>query len=414
MVRRTLVCVAVLAATTISVPAGANPAARATGLSYSGDAYGSYATVGSTVLLGKSAPVGLGACSFVVGIHRSNTVASVDGAPILTTGQIDTTADTKAISGGSAARTSADVHDASVLSGLITATELRSVSTTSVDATGFHTSAAGTAGFGLVVAGVPISGTPAPNTVVSLPGFGSVTLNEQRSHVTATSAQLTVNMIHVDVTESNPLVPVGTQIIVSHASSGLQQVSSTQSLDGQAYGSFAFVGSVVLAGRTAPVAMPCQGTGGNILTNAVSAVNVPPIVTSGTVTDTAQGTVSSTLASAETTSTVQSASLLDATVTANLVVADAHASSTGGSVTLSDEGSSIVNLVINGTPYSGDPAPNTKVQLPGIGTLWLHRVIQTPNSIEIRMIEIVVTKDNPLGLQIGTDVRVAVAEASVH
>lgn len=389
-------------------PAGATPVA------YLGGAYGTFARVGATVLLGKSAPVGLGACTSKIGVHRTNTVASVNKPPIVTTGVINTTADTLAITGGSEATTSADVHDASVLDGLITATELKSVSTTSVDATGFHTSAAGTVAVGLVVANVPISGTPAPNTVIALPGLGSVTLNEQISKIGQNKASLIVNMLHVNVTMQNPLVPVGTQIIVAHASSGLNSLSARRSLDGFAFGSFARVGSTILAGKSAVVHLPCQGTNGKTKTKTVAGVNVPPLVTSGTVTDTAEGTVTKSLASGETTSTVQTVSVAGDAVTADLVVADTHASSDGTTVTLSDSGSTIVNLMILGQPFGGDPAPNTKVHLAGFGTLWLHRVIQTSNSIEVRMIELIVTEQNPLGIPVGTDIRVADSRASAH
>jgi len=390
------------------------PAGDATAVVYLGNAFGTFAAVGSTVLLGKSALTGLGACSTGIGVHHANTVASVNGAPIVTTGEINTTADTLAITGGSEATTSADVHDANLLAGLITAGELKSVSTTSVDATGFHTSAAGTVAVGLVVAGVPISGTPAPNTVISLPGIGSVTLNEQIATSGPKSATLTVNMVHAFVTQPNPFAPVGTQIIVAHAFSGLRSLRVQRSLDGFAFGSFAHVGSTILAGRSALVHLGCQGTQGQVLTNTVAGVNVPPLITSGTITDTAEGTVTSSVASGETTSTVQTVSVAGGAITADQVIADTHASSDGTTVTLSDAGSTIINLVILGQPFGGDPGPNTKIALAGFGTLWLHRVIQTSNSIEVRMIELIVTIRNPLGIPRGTDIRIADSEASVH
>ncbi len=50
----------------------------------------------------------------------------------------------------------------------------------------------------------------------------------------------------------------------------------------------------------------------------------------------------------------------------------------------------------------------------GTVTVWLHRVIRHPNSIEIRMVEIVVHGTNTAGLVDGTHIQVAVAEASAH
>src|SRR5207244_13619986 len=101
---------------------------------------------------------------------------------------------------------------------------------------GFHTRAEGATFVSLVVPGVPITVNPPPNRNISLPGFGHVVLNEQITRVRSTSASFTVNLIHVFITEANVLnIPIGTQIIVSHASRRL--TSGVQgTLDGQAYG----------------------------------------------------------------------------------------------------------------------------------------------------------------------------------
>ena len=100
-------------------------------------------------------------------------------------------------------------------------------------------------------------------------------------------------------------------------------------------------------------------------------------------------------------------------VTADLIKADAHASKSGGVFTFSDSGSHFTNLVVNGTPIADDVAANTQITVDGL-TIWLHRVIQKPNQITVRMIEIIVSGANPFGLNLNTDIQVAVAEASVH
>ncbi len=52
--------------------------------------------------------------------------------------------------------------------------------------------------------------------------------------------------------------------------------------------------------------------------------------------------------------------------------------------------------------------------LPGIGTLWLHRVVQTGTSIRVIMIQLDVTvPSNPLGLSPGTVIDIASAQVSV-
>jgi hypothetical protein len=415
----------------IGLAFGFGPAARtatpslqpgtSSGFQFVADAYGTQATLGNVVVAGKTAVSALGACGTVAPpVHNENTVASADATPLFTTGVINTTADASILQDNTLqAMATADAHDASLLitqlGGVITADEVKAVSTTTHDNSGFHTSANGSTFVNLVVAGVPISANPPPNTDIAIPGFGHVVLNEQITRVTARSASFTVNMIHVFITEANILnIPIGTQIIVSHASSGLTSgVEGT--LDGQAYGTKATVAHTVTSGPSALVRMSCLGTNGALRTNSVAEVQVPPLFSVGEVVDTAQGTVNSTSAVGELTSTVQAVDVATSLVTASLVKADAHASNIGGILTFSDTGSMFTDLHVAGFPDIGDDVPpNTRLQIVGLGTLWLHRIIQTPNSIEVRMIELIVTEANGFGISIGTDIQVAVAEASVH
>jgi hypothetical protein len=410
---------------------GFGPAARtatpslqpvtSSGFQFVAEAYGTYATLGNVVVAGKTAVSSLGACGIVEPpVHSENTVVSADATPLFTTGVINTTADgTTLVDGTLQAMATADVHDASLLitqlGGVITADEVKAVSTTTHDNSGFHTSAEGSTFVNLVVAGVPITVNPPPNTDISLPGFGHVVLNEQITKIRPRSASFTVNMIHVFITQANILnIPVGTQIIVSDASSGLTSgVQAT--LGGQAYGTKATVARVITSSPSAQVGLGCLGTNGALRTNSVAEVQVPPLFSVGEVVDTAQGRVDEASALAELTSTVQGIDVATSLVTASLVKADAHASNIGGTVTFSDTGSMFVDLHVTGFPNIGDDVPpNTRLQIAGLGTLWLHRIIQTSNSIEVRMIELIVTEANGFGLAIGTDIQVAVAQASVH
>ena len=227
---------------------------------------------------------------------------------------------------------------------------------------------------------------------------------------------LTVNMIHVFITQTNVLnLKVGTQIIVSHAFSSLAGPGISGTLDGSAYGTKANVAMIIISGPTAQVSIPCLGTNGVVKQNEILQVQIPNLFSVGDVVDTAQGTINGTSATGETTSTVQAVNLLASLVTANLIKADAHSSKVSGNLSFSDAGSSFVGLSVRGFAQINDNvAPNTKLTIAGLGTLWLYRVIHTPNSIEVRMVELIITQQNTLGIKIGTDIQVARAEASAH
>jgi hypothetical protein len=402
-------------------------------LTVAGDAYGALARIGSSVNSGKVAAIALGGgCTFngsALPIHKEDSVASLS-VPLLnsSTGVVRTTGDAFQTSSRLVVQTKADVNDASLLGGLITAGEVTAASKTVFDGSGFRTSAAGSAFVSLVVNGRAISGSVAPNTEIALAGLGSVVLNEQIGQKDDRSASLTVNMIHVHITQENVFgYPVGTEIIVAHAFSAIKQQPEPviAVVDGHAYGTSAkgrIVSPVVIrlsSGETARISVPCLGTDGKIRSNFVASVQVPStgsVLDATTIRTTAQGTVGPASASAETTATVDAVTLLSTLVHATAVKADAHASSGGGSPTFSDAGSAFGTLTVAGHPEIGaDVPPNTQVAIAGLGTLWLHRVIEDSNSIEVRMIELEVTvADNPFGLAVGTDVRVAVASASVH
>ncbi|MGH9642424.1 MAG: choice-of-anchor P family protein, partial [Terriglobales bacterium] len=293
--------------------------------------------------------------------------------------------------------------------------EVLAESTTSYSGGSLSSSAAGSNFVNLVVGGVAITGTPSPNTKITLTGIGYVVLNEQIATSKKDKAGLIVNMIHVYVTEQNPLgIATNTQAIVAHADSGLTLAGGPGVLDGKAFGTRVNIANRITSSPPAPAGVGCLGTHGKTHTNSVASVNLSPLATSGTITDTGEGNITQSLAQSQTTSTVQALNILSSLVTADVILASAGASTTDGKTLTFTDNSAFTNLVVAGTQYGANVPPNTQVSLAGLGTLWLHRVIQHKNSIEIRMIELVVEQNNSYGIAIGTDIRVADAEASVH
>jgi hypothetical protein len=399
---------ALLAPIAIAVMAlGSSTAAASTPeFGFSASAYGTQARVANTVTSGRSAAVSL-ACTTATGITRSNTIASVNVPGVLSTGTVDTTAASTATTSGVASTGSTTTEGISLLGGLVSATTVKSVSTTSYDnsTNGFSTSAAGTTFANLAVGGVPLLTPPAPNTQINLPGVGYVVFNQQTPKTGATSAKMTVVGIHLVVTMSTPLAPIGTQVWVSVAKSSLAGPVAGL-LNGYAYGTSANLGTTVIAGRTFPKYMNCLGTGGITKSNTGVGVGIPNVLGTGTIEDTANGTVSSTQVSGEMTSAVENLNLLSGAVTATAINADVTAN--GNPPTLGDN-SSFVGLHVAGHPEITDSVPpNTKVSLPGIGTLWLHRRIETPNGIKVIMLQLFI-HGTSTGLPVGAVVNVGYA-----
>jgi hypothetical protein len=227
-----------------------------------------------------------------------------------------------------------------LLGGAIKATEIKAVSQTSLNGGTFSVDATGSSFSSLTVAGVPIAADVAPNTTIPLLGLGKVVLFEQIPNKSSTA--LTVNMIHVYVTESNLLgLSVGTQIIIASASSGLSRVNAPGVLSGESFGTKVTVSVVgpISSGPSAVQYLACLGTNGEVESNSVASVSVPTVLGTGAVVDSAQGTVGKTETSGDTSSTISSINLLGGLISAETLTAEANASSTNGTeVAVNDDG----------------------------------------------------------------------------
>lgn len=386
-------------------------------LSYQGDAYGSFVFVGNTVRVGKTAPAGIG-CGTQPPKVATNTVAGVSLPPVIDLGGVDTEARALNFNNVSLSRSIANVSGINLVNGLISVDAIKSISATAVDANGkFSTGSSGSTFTNLRISGLPVLPlNPAPNTKIPLPLIGTVTLNEQIKSVTATSAALTVNALHIVITATNvPGIQAGTHIVLGHAASSLVGYFEGF-VGGFAYGTRASVSNLVNSSPTALITLPCVGTNGQFRTNSQVGINLPGLLNSGTVTTSVKGTADSTTVDALTLARVASLNIASGLITAGAVKAQAHATKVGNNVVLSDAGSELLNLNVANLPNVGTGgaiAPNTRVPLAGLGTLWLRRVIKTADTIEVRMVELQVASQNTLGLPVGLNLRLGVANASV-
>lgn len=395
----------------LSIPAAAQA------IFYSADAYGATAYLGNTVSLAATAEVSFGGyCGvYQLRFQRSGTSAGVSVPLLVTTGVTTTNvADAPLLS-----TASSEVHGISLINGLITSDVAKSVSTTTFTGIGqFTYSSAGSSFANLRVLGIPINYLPAPNTTIALPGIGKVVLNEQvKNSIYPGNTHFSVNMLHVYVTLPNLLgIPLGTEVVVASATSGVTQINGIGAVDGIGYGS-TIMGSLLQSSQTAKIILPCGGTNGVVNSTSVAGINVPNVLNTGTVTTTVVGDVRSLPVTDETTSTIQGASVLGGLIKASVIQAQADGSTSDNvNVNFTTSGR-FVGLSVSGHPEINDNvANNTTVTLLGLGTLYIRRTIPDPDGIstEMRMLELVISQHNIFGLPIGTDIILGSAEASLH
>jgi len=383
---------------------------------YQASAYGTSAFVGSTIIVGQT---GVASLQEPCGTNNDNEIVDGSGValnlfPIVTGGAVTTTASS---SPSMTAQATASTANVSLLGGLITAQALNAVSTTTLTSSGFQVSAAGSTFTNLLIAGIPYN-SPAPNTMINLLGLGYVVLNEQTSAITSKQGQMTVNMIDIHITVANNLLglDVGTEIIVSNATSGMIKAFAPAIVTGSSFGT-SVASTLISSSPTAPVNLPCFGTAGQLLTNSVASVNIAGVLSSGAVTDTGESDLTNPLSKGQMTSQVEGLNLLNGLITANVIFSQVNAVVNGFGGTFETGVGSFTGLSVAGYPAINDDVPyNTQVSILGLGTLYLKHLISNfpyPDTTEVRMIELVINQSNSYNLPIGADIIISDAQITM-
>jgi hypothetical protein len=306
---------------------------------------------------------------------------------------------------------------------LITAKAIKAVANTSANASTIKSTPEGSKFVNLKIAGQSINADVPANRKVDLPGVGHVILKSVRKSGDGERlGKITVEMLTVVVTEETNTfgLPVGSRIVVAHAVSGYSRTDVKAELGGHAYAAQALTTTNLIknrVGRAALVVLGCEGTSGKVRTNNVNSLDVGQTLSSGTGTTSAYGKQLATGGVARTTATVEDLSLLSGLITADAVKAVAQDKVRGGNRTSSTEGSRFVNLKVGETSVAIEPAPNTRLPLPGIGYVIVNeqQVPSSPTSavrVKVNGLRVVIRKDNILGLPVGTQIVVANAEAT--
>jgi len=173
-----------------------------------------------------------------------------------------------------------------------------------------------------------------------------------------------------------------------------------QSVTGKAYGTYVSLAGVV---SQSPVAtLPVTG---GMATGQADVFGVPGSVDARWLNAVTTGDVDLKKTGAQSTSEVENVSVAAGAITADIVTAVSTSylgQFTGGTDV---SGSGFTNLVVNGVPVTTDVAPNTRVDLPGVGFAILNEQISTGNGltswgVTVNMIHVVL-QDALTGLQTG-------------
>ena len=226
---------------------------------------------------------------------------------------------------------------------------------------------------------------------------------------------------------SGKFLSVAVALLLGLASNAAYAKPPVGAYHGYAFGTYANLTVGPLASklaRTAITGVPCLGTNGKVISNAVNSLeadnpdNGKLVLKARTIVTTAQTSTTTDSALVTTTASIQGLNALAGLVTADAIKGEANTTATstpsGTSFGSNGDGSNFVNLRINGTLIvaNGNVAPNTTLTLPGgLGTVILNRQVETHsgNAIVVEMIRIVMTSTNDFGLPINTYISIAYA-----
>jgi hypothetical protein len=223
--------------------------------------------------------------------------------------------------------------------------------------------------------------------------------------------KISVDALRLTLLKGSAFGPLGTTVVVGHALASRHNRHKSM-LRGASSGSQIRVGRLVVSNPTFQTKLPCGGKHGVAVHHKGVGVNLKSLLKTGVIKTRAKGHQRH-ASQSRTRATVARVNLLGGMITAKAVRAQAIARLAKGKLSASDSGSSFLGLKIAGKRYSNNPAPNTKIDLLGIGTLWLNRVVPSAHGVQVHAIELVLGHAFT-GLAKGTVVDVSNAKAFVR
>jgi len=344
------------------------------------------------------------------GAADTNRLAALKAQGVLTLGAINTSAQVKSVTGGQEVTVTARAANVNLLGGLITATAITTVTTTSringVSSSTTHSDFAG-----LKIVGVDLPVNIPENYTVRLGDIAAVGINaglvgNNGDYSAGIGAGLRVTLLKPEGNSDE-----GAEIDVNPTYTIVAPDSSPDTGHSTIGGAFATritanVGKTlaVRSDPTAPTTVFAQGTDGKVTTTSLAAVNLRGVGRIGAVKTTGVGVNNGKVATVTTTAAVADINLLGGLIKASAVTVKAHASltSASGSMTL-------VDLSIAGHRIPISVKKNTVINL-GIGKITINQQIRVGESITVRGVDIVLGKA-AYGLPAGAEIQLASAYA---
>jgi hypothetical protein len=343
-----------------------------------------------------------------------NSVATVKAGTLADVGAVTTSTTAAAYGDGVKITSHAKTLGVNLLNGAITADAVETTTvTTGSLATGL-TSVANTTYVNLHIVGVDLPVNIPKNYKVQISGLATIVINASYAQQSDGVLTHTGYGLGIWLLRGFGGAPSGSTIILNPTFAG---VAPPIPVDQPTVGGYAYGTHVVLSagsevkgesGKTANVSTPPSSSGGRLLSNDTARAYMAGVLNIGAITSTSRST-SSTSGSAEVINTneIAGVNLFNGVVTADAIKVVSTSKKENGVLTRSMT-LTFVNLVVAGVKIPVDVAPNTTINVAGLGKVVINDQIKTFTANRIRGIYIKLLEPNG-GLETGAEVEVAVA-----
>ncbi|KNH23200.1 hypothetical protein ACU18_00145 [Arthrobacter sp. ZBG10] len=384
---------------------------------FSSSAYGSYIVNADKSLVSGPTASSTISCTAATGKTSSNNVAATNVPLVGSVGAAQTNIKTLLTATGKRTEANSTIAGATLLGGLISAGTITSKSTADKSTTGAYSGTNETTIADLKVLGIAVKASPAPNTVIDLKdpllgSLGKVTLNGQEKRLVNGTYQVATTAIRVQILKAGlPGLNIGTDIRLGVSAAKLTPPQAGY-FTGNGFSTKAsLLSGLVKSGATAYAEVKCAG---GTSTANVAGASIPGVLTAGAATTNTNATLTP-APKVTVINTLAGLNVLGGLITADAIKAETSASraTAGGTVTLTDT-STFTNLKIKGlASINASVAPNTVVQVAGLGKVTLHKVFKSSSSVAVVMVEIVL--EQALGaLPTGSKIQIGSASSGVH
>jgi hypothetical protein len=368
--------------------------------------------LGTTIRSDLTAASGVEGFTFPA--HDDNRAAGVNVASgLVKIGAVTTWADAVPVANGTRTITGARTADLSLLGGLIKADAVETVTTATKTPSGV-TSTSSTRFIGLTIAGQEYPVNLPKDFNITIPGLAAIVANSSTSYTVAGGTYTTGFGLYVGLLKPFKNVPAAATVLLNPTQSIVVPAPppSAPQIGGVGYSSMikANVGPALDldAGSSAFVATPPGGTDGETIQNATAEVTVPQVLHVAAAKSWTKGKTVPGHGKVKVNNELAGLDVLNGLITADVISAGVVVKKKKSQRVRTRLGSQLLGLTVAGNAIPVNVAPNTRIDLAGVGTLVLNEQVREKWGGYVRALHLTLSTAQ-YGLPVGTEIEVGVA-----